>query len=139
MTTREDIVAAARRYLGVPYVHQGRHIAHGVDCAGLLMCVAYDLRMRDVRITDYSRMPDAERARAIIEAHLDPVPYSDVRPGDVLSFVILTEVQHYGVLTQIDPHRFVHAYETVGKVVEQGLHGPWLRRLRGCYRFHEVA
>lgn len=139
MTTRSDVVAAARRYLGTPFLHQGRHIEHGIDCAGLLTCVAYDLGLRDVRVTDYGRLPDAARAKSIIEAHMDPVPFAELAPGDVLSFVIVTEVQHYGLLTEADPYRFLHAFQTVGRVVEQTLAGPWLRRLRGCYRFREVA
>lgn len=136
LVDRAAIVAAARRYLDVPWMHQGR-TQYGVDCAGLLMCVAYDLKMRDVRISDYGRLPDAKRAQAIIDEHMDRVPFSDLCPGDVLSFVILNDVQHYGVLTE--PGRFLHAYEPVGRVVEQSLAGQWMRRLRGCYRFREAA
>lgn len=136
---RKDIVAAARRYLGTPWMHQGRRHGQGVDCAGLLMCVAYDLKMRDVRISDYGRQPDANRARAIIDEHMDRITFAELAPGDVLSFVIVTEIQHFGLVTELDPHRFIHAYQTTGKVIEQTLAGPWLKRLRGCYRFREVA
>lgn len=139
LVDRPAIVAAARRYLGTPFVHQGRMCGAGVDCAGLLTCVAYDLKLRDVRVTDYGRMPDAERARSIIESHMDPVPFSELAPGDVVSFVIVQSVQHYGLVTEINPHRFLHAYMTVGKVIEQSLVGSWLHRLRGCYRFREAA
>lgn len=134
---RASIVETARSYLGVPFLHQGRSRL-GVDCAGLLTCTAYDLGIRDVRVTDYSRMPDESRARAVIEAHMDPVPYADLAPGDVISFSILTEVQHYGLVAEINPHRFLHAYGPANKVVEQSLDSIWLRRLRGCYRFREV-
>lgn len=135
----DTVVNAARRYLGTPFMHQGRMVGIGVDCAGVLTCVAYDLGLKDVRISDYGRLPDPERAKQIIEAHMDPIPFSDLSLGDVLSFVILRDVQHYGVLTQTDSMRFLHAYETVGRVVETSLVGPWLKRLRNCYRFRGVA
>ena len=134
MIDRLEIVAAARSYLGVPFMHQGR-TRDGIDCAGLLTCVAYDLGIRDVRVTDYARMPDAARAKAIIEAHMDPAPYAQLAPGDAISFVIMTEVQHYGLVTEINPHKFIHAYGPADRVVEQPLNSVWLRRLRGCYRF----
>lgn len=134
---REAIVQAARSYIDVPFMHQGRS-RHGIDCAGLLTCVAYDLEIKDVRVTDYGRLPDPDRARSIIEAHMDPVPFAQLQPGDVLSFVIVQDVQHYGLVVSMEPVRFVHAYQTVGKVVEQSMFGPWLRRLRRCYRFRDL-
>lgn len=138
MVDRADIVSAARRYVGVKWMHQGR-TQYGVDCAGLLTCVAYDLRLRDVQIVDYGRMPDPDRARSVIESHMDRITYKDLAPGDVVSFVVINAVQHFGLVTEINPHRFIHAYEPSGKVVEQSLSGPWLRRVRGCYRFREAA
>lgn len=137
LVDRSSIVSAARSYLDTPWKHQGRMRGHGVDCAGLLMCVAYDVGIKDVRISDYGRTADPDRARAIIEEHMVPVRFSEVASGDVLSFVILNDVQHYGMVTA--PGMFLHAYQPVGKVVEQSLSEPWLRRLRGCYRFPEVA
>lgn len=139
LVDRPSIVSAARAYLDTPYLHQGRMKGCGVDCAGLLMCVAYDLKIRDVRVSDYGRQPDSARARSIIEQHMERVRFADIAPGDVLSFAIANDVQHYGILTEINPHRFIHAYQTVGKVVEQSLVGPWVRRLRGCYRFPEAV
>lgn len=41
--TREDVVAAARAWLGTPYVHQADVLGQGVDCAMLLVRVYCDL------------------------------------------------------------------------------------------------
>lgn len=139
LVDRSRIIEAARRYLGTPFLHQGRMLGSGVDCAGLLTCVAYDLRLRDVHVIDYGRTPDPDRARSVIETHMDAVPFSELAPGDVVSFVVVQSVQHYGLITEINPTRFLHAYQTVGKVVEQSLVGPWMNRLRRCYRFREAA
>ncbi len=84
-------------------------------------------------------MPDPDRARSVIESHMDPVAYSELAPGDAVSFVVMNSVQHFGLITEINPHRFIHAYQPAGKVVEQSLADSWLRRLRGCYKFREAA
>lgn len=132
------IVDAARSYLGAPFVHQGRHREHGVDCAGLLTCVAYDLGLGDVRVADYGRRPDPARAKSIIDSYMDVIPFDALAPGDVVSFVIVRAVQHFGIVTQINPYRFVHAYEPEGRVIEVSLSSQWRMRLRGCYRFRGV-
>jgi len=133
--TPTRIVAAARTYLGAAFVHQGRTRAHGVDCAGLVACVAYDLGVRDVRITDYTPQPDQNRFRAILREHLAPIAYAELEAGDVVTFTIVGREQHLGIITDAAPLRFIHAYQTAGRVVEQLLDPTWRRRLRGCYRF----
>lgn len=139
MIERKQIVDAARSYLGAPFVHQGRLREVGIDCAGLLTCVSYDVGLQDVRITEYSRQPDPRRFRELTNEYLRPVDFRSLGPGDILTFSILGAEQHYGLLTEVNPKRFIHAYESVGRCVEQELTLPWLRRIRGCYRFPEVA
>lgn len=139
MIDRQKIVEAARTYLGTPFMHQGRMRGVGIDCAGLLTCVSYDVGMGDVRITDYTRQPNPARFRDTTREYLEPVQFTELAPGDVLTFSIAGVEQHYGLLVDVNPKRFVHAYQSVGKCVEQELTLPWLRRLRGCYRFPEAA
>ena len=38
--TGQDVVAEARRWLGTPWRHQARLRGVGVDCGGLVVCVA---------------------------------------------------------------------------------------------------
>ena len=45
MPTGKEIVEAARKYLDVPYHHQGRNRRYGIDCVGILEIVADDLGM----------------------------------------------------------------------------------------------
>lgn len=138
LVDRAAIVEAARSYVGTPFMHQGRLRGCGIDCAGLLMCVAYDLRMRDVRIDGYSRQPDERAFREALRDHLDAIPYCDLAPGDILTFAFHAE-QHVAIVTKADPVWIVHAYEKVGRCVEHPLDMVWMRRVRGCYRFREAA
>ncbi|PZM97424.1 MAG: lytic transglycosylase [Actinobacteria bacterium] len=73
--TGEDVVAAALRYLGVPYVFGGTDPAVGLDCSGLVQRVYRDLGIELPRIAaDQARMGT-------------PVPsLAQARPGDLLAF-----------------------------------------------------
>ncbi|HEY8532317.1 MAG TPA: transglycosylase SLT domain-containing protein [Micromonospora sp.] len=73
--TGEDVVAAALRYLGVPYVFGGTDPATGLDCSGLVQRVYRDLGIELPRIAaDQARMGT-------------PVPsLAHARPGDLLAF-----------------------------------------------------
>lgn len=138
LVDRQSIVDTARSYIGTRFLHQGRMRGGGVDCAGLLMCVAYDLRLRDVQISGYGRQPNEDEFRAALREHLVPIGYTDILPGDVLTFAVPIE-QHIAIVSRINPIWIIHAYEKVGRVVDQELDATWLRRLRGCYRLREAA
>jgi cell wall-associated NlpC family hydrolase len=137
IVTRDEIVSTARTYLDTPFQHQGRRRGVGVDCAGLVTCVAYDLGMRDVRIAGYSQQPDEGEFRATLREHMDVIQYSDVAPGDVLTFRFSAE-QHVAIVTKIDPIWIIHSFGMAKRVIEQPLDAAWLARLRGCYRFREA-
>lgn len=138
MVERAEIVAAARRYVGTPFRHQGRHREFGIDCRGLVSCVAYDLGLMDVRIDDYDRQPNETRFRAEVRKHMDPIPFSQLLPGDALTFFFGAE-RHFGLVTKIDPLTIVHAYEAVGRCVEQAVDQTISLRIRGCYRYRGVV
>ena len=61
------VVAAARGWIGVPYLHQGRSRS-GIDCIGLVLQVAREAGIgpADLDFRRYGRMPQRE----MIEAEL---------------------------------------------------------------------
>ncbi|MFP3017550.1 MAG: hypothetical protein ACEY3E_01265 [Candidatus Tisiphia sp.] len=83
MISGKDIAAEARTWLGTKYHHQGRlkksYASNGgVDCIGLIMGVAMELRLvgADGKLlakfdeTSYSPHPDGVRLKQFLDLHL---------------------------------------------------------------------
>jgi hypothetical protein len=54
VTTRADLLAAARAYLGTPWHHMGRN-RRRLDCVGLLLCAARDAGLDVAEPAPYAR------------------------------------------------------------------------------------
>jgi hypothetical protein len=61
----EQILAAARSWLGTPWRHQGRLKGVAVDCGGLIIGVGKELGLLDFDIRAYGRIPDGQQLRAL--------------------------------------------------------------------------
>lgn len=82
--TRKQILEAAESMLGLPFVHQGRSDRTGVDCVGLLVCIARKLGYPEiVDIEGYRRVPKAETIRETLAVNLEEIPVEDCKPGDI--------------------------------------------------------
>ena len=125
--TRAQFVAEARRWLGVPWVHQGRN-RYGVDCIGLLLVVCRRLGLSDYEVSGYGRSPNADFMRRECERLMTPT--DDPQPGDVLVMRFSREPQH--VLIKTD-HGVIHAWSVPGRVVEVRMPDAWARRIVGAY------
>lgn len=129
------LVAAARRYLGVPFRHRGRTAA-GLDCAGLVWLAYADLGLKlpDVRI--YGREPHRNGLEdAMVRALGEPVSRWPMA-GDVLLMRFDKEPHHIGIAAEY-PHgglSLIHAYGTAGKVVEHRLDQTWQDRIVAVFR-----
>ncbi|SNS66932.1 transglycosylase SLT domain-containing protein [Actinoplanes regularis] len=71
----DDVVAAARKYLGTPYVFGGTDPAKGLDCSGLVQQVYEDLGIKLPR----NSWQQATAGRPVASL-------KDAKPGDVLAF-----------------------------------------------------
>lgn len=141
----EEIVAAARAWLGTPYVHQASCLGAGADCLGLVRGVWRALYGAEPEAPpayspDWSETCGREDLLAAGRRHLCPVPPDAVRAGDVLVFRMRENgpAKHLGILTTpgLVPGRIVHAYSGAA-VCETSLGRPWLRRLAAAFRFPE--
>lgn len=136
MIARADIVREARRYVGTPFAHQGRQLGRGIDCAGVVVCVARTLGLSDYDADGYGREPQGELLRHILDEQMVQVPVAEIAPGDVLLMRFDRYPQHLAVVTD---YGVVHAYETVGRCVEHRLDDKWRRRIVAAYRFADLG
>ncbi len=141
MTSRADVVAEARRWLGVPYAHQGRTRA-GVDCGGLVGAVAVMLgrvpadwwaAQFDPLHAGYGRQPALGRLQGICERWMLRMPQA--RPGDVLLMRFEAEPQHLAIAADYRHGglSMVHALARSGRVAEHRLSPEWAGRIVACY------
>lgn len=136
---RRAIIAEARGWLGVPYLHQASDPRAGCDCVGLVRGVWRALCGPEPEMMlDYS--PDWSEARGletVLEAasnHLQTVAHGKALPGDVLVFRWRPHLpaKHCGIL--VTPTRMVHAYQVAGKVTESDV-SHWSKRIAGVFAF----
>jgi cell wall-associated NlpC family hydrolase len=146
---RSEVVSRARSLLGTPYIHQGRRpyssfgevpFGVGVDCIGLILSVAWSFGVAsgfDFRA--YGREPDPDVLRDNLCRFLAEIPVEEAREGDILLFRIRRDPQHTAFLARRDGEpSMIHAYQNVGRVVENRLDERWVERITNAYKFPEI-
>lgn len=123
MTTREEIVAAARAWVGTPYHHHASLKGKGCDCL-MLIAESYaevGLLPSDIEIPDYP--PDImfhKDDHSYLEAVLSYCDEVDTpRPGDVVMWKFGMTYSHAGIVSAWP--RVVHAYIRLGQVIEMDI------------------
>lgn len=118
-----DVEAAARAYLDVKWVHQGRARV-GIDCAGLLIRVHLDLGLPVEDMRGYKRTPDGP---AFLDHIRRQTLYTrDIKPGTVAIFKESLFPCHVGFFSE--KHgvtHIIHSYAPAGKVVEEPFEHFW--------------
>lgn len=141
MTTPDQIVAAARQYLGVPWRHQGR-TKFGIDCGGLIILVGRELRLMPATYDeiDYSRRPDGWSFLEAFGKVMDEKPLTEAKVGDALIFIDGPYPCHTGILTEKHgvPH-FIHAYAGLKKTIEQPYLQAWIDKTTHCFAYRQPS
>lgn len=145
MTTREEIVTAARGHIGTPFHHLGRLPGVGLDCAGLLVVVARQLALMPATfdVPVYGPNPDGRKMLAWCNEYMTPVTRENMRPGDAL--VMITDVlpQHLGILGDYRHGglSLIHAANGARppRVIETRLMFSRVQRFVAAYAFPGVA
>jgi len=138
------VVAAARGWVGTPYVHQSSTLGAGCDCLGLLRGVWREVIGSEPETVpaytqDWSEPQGEERLWQAALRHLTPKRLADDAPGDVLLFRMRSGAvaKHLGLQAHTGPEAtFIHAYSGHG-VVESALTPPWERRIVARFAFPE--
>lgn len=140
-----QVVDAASRWIGTPYVHQASAIGAGSDCLGLLRGVWREVYGAEPEAVpaysmDWSEPQGEERLWAAATRHLYARPLGDFAVGDVVLFRMRagSVAKHLGVIAKV--HKapsFIHAYSGHG-VVESPLSQPWRRRIVARFEFPDL-
>jgi peptidoglycan DL-endopeptidase CwlO len=103
----EQVVADARKYLGVPYVWGGTDPAKGLDCSGLVQRVYKDLGIE---------LPRVSQDQAHVGTRVPSL--AQARPGDLVCFG--TPADHIGIF--IGGNKMIVAPKTGDVVKVQDIH-----------------
>lgn len=143
MTTRDQILASARSFLGVRFAHQGRSAAEGLDCLGLLIataekagCMVQGMRPSALDQCAYGSQPDTDYLQTMLATHLLPVT-DGMQPADILLLHIEERPQHLALVSDYPSageYGMIHAYAQTRRVVEHRLDEQWRAAIHSVYR-----
>jgi len=126
MITPDDVVQAAREWIGTPYIHQGRAKGAGVDCLGLPVGVMRGLGVDTPDRDGYGLDPTGELMPGL-DGELHRI---ELQPGALILFRIRRQPQHVAIATDIG---MIHSYMGSKKVVETSIDKWWRDRLICAY------
>ena len=129
MITREAIVAAARTFIGTPYLHQGRVRGPqgGIDCVGLGVCSAWEVgsKPRSWNITGYRRLPDGVSLMHHLGVHMGAasIDVTALQPADLIVLSWGRFPHHVGIIGDYvhGGLSLIHANNVTRRVEEQRL------------------
>ena len=137
MDLRKDFIAAARGWLNVPFLHQGREKDRGIDCVGLVIQSAREVGLTTVQYRNYSRSAQPAVMRNLLRKHCVPVVRPRMLPSDIL-WMRLEKLPYHVAIFTFDG-TIIHSYSGVGKVVEHRLDDKWSKRIVEVYRFPQFT
>ena len=125
MTSRTQIVEAAREWIDTPFHHQARLKHVGVDCVGLVIGVARELALvpQDLDVLGYPRTPDGTSLMATMRQHMTEIDRAAMQPGDVIVVSFDRDPQHLAILCDYRHGglSIIHAAGNTGRVIETRL------------------
>ena len=136
MTTRKDICNKALEYLNTPFHHQGRLKGIGVDCAGLIVCIAKELNLPYGDLTNYARIPDGKSLRDVLKNNAEEKSLNDSKEGDILLMKFVNEPQHVALL--MPNNQIIHSYLRARKVIIHNFDEIWKDRVVGVFEFKNI-
>jgi NlpC/P60 family putative phage cell wall peptidase len=139
----ERIVAAARSWIGTPYLHQASLKGVGCDCLGLLRGVYRDVvgdepELPPAYSADWAEASGREAMAAAARRHLVEIAAGDFAAGDVILFRWRDGLPAKHCAIAMSADTMVHAHD--GAEVAEVAIGPWWRRhVAFAFRFPAVA
>ncbi|MBX3523232.1 MAG: C40 family peptidase [Xanthobacteraceae bacterium] len=141
MTKSDEIVAAARGWIGTPYRHQASLKGVGCDCLGFLRGVWREVQGSEPELppaysADWAEAGARETLADAARRHLLEISLGEIAPGDVLLFRWRAHLpaKHCAIIAT--PKRMIHAHDGAA-VAEVYFASWWRRRLAYAFRFPE--
>lgn len=145
MTSREEIVAAARGWIGTPYRHQASVKGAGSDCLGLIRGVWREVvgpepEAPPAYTASWAETPGGGGEETMAEAarrHMTEIGLDEARAGDAVLFRMRANgpAKHAAILS--GENRMIHAWS--GRAVVETTMGRWWRARAACaFRFPGV-
>lgn len=147
MPTRAQIVEEARTWIDpvTPWIHQGRAKGIGVDCLGLIGMVALACGIPGARewrdapeFHSYGRIARPALLAAGCDRFLDQIPIQTIDVADILVMSFRKYPQHFALVSRPFATHVIHAYESIGRVVENGA-AVANARVYAAYRFRGLV
>jgi len=126
-----NIVEIARSYVGTPFQHQGRQKGVGIDCAGLVECVARDAGYQVPVHDNYGRLPYAGQLEKTLSRYL--IKTSDLSPGCVI--LIKFKDSHPSHLAIFTGKNIIHSSSALGSCKEHIYNDKWKSMTSGIYKW----
>ncbi len=132
------MVAAARAWLGTPFMEQQSLRGVGADCVGFSVGVGRDIGQR-ITVEPWKQAPDHRRMERECNARLRKIPLNEMQPGDLVLIQTAKEPHHMGILTDYrDGLGIIHALKARGKIVEHRLDSRMRQNIVAAYRYPRV-
>lgn len=141
MVNREQIKDKFLEYVNTPYRHQGRLKGVGVDCIGLIVCVANELNLFDLKndSTNYRMIPDGKFLMLKARENLEQIQINEIETGDILVMTFDKEPQHFAFYYKQNEEEFiVHSYSQIKKVLIQRYDDRWKEKTNFAFKFKEL-
>jgi cell wall-associated NlpC family hydrolase len=136
----DAFIAAARTYLGVRFLHQGRS-RFGVDCVGLAICAGADAGHPYIDQAVYPPSPSESQLVAALTKNLGtPLPKeTPLRVGDIVRLRVGRAARHVAIVGNhpLGGLSFIHAEAMASKVIEHAIDQKWQRRIVEVYRVRD--
>ena len=114
--TRQEIVDQAKGYKGVRALHQGRTMK-GIDCWGLIMCVATDFNLTPNLVKEFMNYPINPTSEMILsqagKTGLEKIDRGNAGAGDIIILSSDRQARHIAILTGTGT--MIHVNRKVGR------------------------
>ena len=142
MIAQDDIIAAARLWLGTPYAHQASLKGVGCDCLGLVRGVWREIRGGEPEAVpayspDWAEAGLRETLAEAGERYLVPIDRDRFAGGDVLLFRWRPHLPAKHAAITVSKTRMIHA-QSGAAVAEVAITPWWRRRIVYAFRFPPI-